>query len=327
MSLKTHTSYVEMTNRWDYYQWLELPVHVCDLPRHAKLVFTVWDSKSPGEMVCIGTATVDVFDAFGQMNTGKKDLRIVEDPSKEDSAEIKKMLHRLNELEMKICKYEHGEATMIDWMDRLTFKEINQLSDKLKRESKSLFLNVQFPTFKNGRENVAVLYFEQGELKPFTYSRLPKYCRLYDPSAGKENIVEKKHLALARSLRSGRGDREIRPNAETKKKLTEIMEYPPTTVVTGTQLDLVWKHRFYLSEHKAGLTKFVKCINWDNADQKKVAKEMLNNWAVLDAENALELLGPSFTVLEVRKYAVNRLGESSDEDLMLYLLQLVQALK
>ena len=54
---------------------------------------------------------------------------------------------------------------------------------------------------------------------------------------------------------------------------------------------------------------------------------MLNNWAVLDAENALELLGPSFTVPEVRKYAVNRLGESTDEDLMLYLLQLVQALK
>lgn len=35
----------------------------------------------------------------------------------------------------------------------------------------------------------------------------------------------------------------------------------------------------------------------------------------------------SFTVLEVRQYAVRRLGESSDEDLMLYLLQLVQALK
>jgi hypothetical protein len=32
-------------------------------------------------------------------------------------------------------------------------------------------------------------------------------------------------------------------------------------------------------------------------------------------------------VSEVRQYAVRRLGESSDEDLMLYLLQLVQALK
>lgn len=47
----------------------------------------------------------------------------------------------------------------------------------------------------------------------------------------------------------------------------------------------------------------------------------------MDVQDALELLGPSFTHPAVRAYAVGRLQQAPDEDLLLYLLQLVQALK
>lgn len=47
----------------------------------------------------------------------------------------------------------------------------------------------------------------------------------------------------------------------------------------------------------------------------------------MDVEDALELLGPTFKQREVRRYAIGRLAQASDEDLLLYLLQLVQALK
>ena len=47
----------------------------------------------------------------------------------------------------------------------------------------------------------------------------------------------------------------------------------------------------------------------------------------MDVEDALELLGPSFKHPGVRKYAVGRMRSSPDNDLQLYLLQLVQALK
>lgn len=54
---------------------------------------------------------------------------------------------------------------------------------------------------------------------------------------------------------------------------------------------------------------------------------MLKIWAPMDVEDALELLSPNFTHPAVRKYAISRLQQAPDEDLMLYLLQLVQALK
>lgn len=54
---------------------------------------------------------------------------------------------------------------------------------------------------------------------------------------------------------------------------------------------------------------------------------MLASWSPPDPEDALELLGPAFTHPAVRRYAIARLNQANDDDLMLYLLQLVQALK
>lgn len=54
---------------------------------------------------------------------------------------------------------------------------------------------------------------------------------------------------------------------------------------------------------------------------------MMQQWAPMDVEDALELLTPNFTHPAVRRYAITRLKQAPDEDLMLYLLQLVQALK
>lgn len=142
-----------------------------------------------------------------------------------------------------------------------------------------------------------------------------------------ENLVEAKHHKLARSLRSGGNTRELKPTSTVRDALNTILAYPPTTALTTEEQDLIWKFRFYLSTQKKALTKFVKCVNWKVAGEKRQALEMLNLWAPPDPEDALELLGPAFNHSEVRRYAIARLDQAPDDDLMLYLLQLVQALK
>ncbi|KAI8479545.1 Phosphatidylinositol 3-kinase catalytic subunit type 3, partial [Branchiostoma belcheri] len=91
--------------------------------------------------------------------------------------------------------------------------------------------------------------------------------------------------------------------------------------------DLVWKFRFYLTNQKKALTKFLKCVNWTLPQEAKQALELLYKWQPIDVDDALELLSPQFGNLMVRRYAVSRLQQAEDEDLLLYLLQLVQALK
>ena len=97
----------------------------------------------------------------------------------------------------------------------------------------------------------------------------------------------------------------------------------------GLKIDgfVVFRYRFYLSSNKKALAKFVKCINWQVSSQASQAMDLIYQWAPMDVEDALELLGPSFTDPTLRQYAVDRMREAPDSELQLYLLQLVQALK
>lgn len=108
---------------------------------------------------------------------------------------------------------------------------------------------------------------------------------------------------------------------------TIVYRYPPTYSLSGEEQDLVWKHRFYLSSQEKALTKFLKCINWETGPEVKQALGLLAQWTPMNVEDALELLSPTFKHPTVRRYAISRLKQAPDEDLLLYLLQLVQALK
>ena len=50
----------------------------------------------------------------------------------------------------------------------------------------------------------------------------------------------------------------------------------------------------------------------------------MHEWAPIGPATALELLTPSFSNSDVRRYAVSILRHAEDDDLLVYLLQLVQ---
>ncbi|KAI9684785.1 MAG: Phosphatidylinositol (PI) 3-kinase [Trizodia sp. TS-e1964] len=151
---------------------------------------------------------------------------------------------------------------------------------------------------------------------------------IYDPEVGaKDNPAESKHRRLVRSQRTDALDRDLRPNAKIRDELNAIMEHSPTHDLNLEEKDLVWKFRFHLTKDKRALTKFVKSVNWSDRGESRQAVQILPKWTKINVDDALELLGPSFDNPTVRSYAVNRLRDSKDEELLLYLLQLVQALK
>ncbi|KAK1239243.1 hypothetical protein MKX08_006304 [Trichoderma sp. CBMAI-0020] len=152
---------------------------------------------------------------------------------------------------------------------------------------------------------------------------------IYDPEVGqRDNPAEAKHRRLFRSShRHGILDRDLKPNAKVRDELNVIMSYPPTQILTPEEADLVWKFRYHLTKDKRGLAKFVKSVNWNDQSELKQAIQVLSRWTEIDVDDALGMLGPSFDNPTVRSYAVNRLRKADDDELLLYLLQLVQALK
>ena len=152
--------------------------------------------------------------------------------------------------------------------------------------------------------------------------------QLFDPDQfQKENPCETKHRRLVRSDRNAYSDRDEKPNAKLRDELNIILAYGPTQDLTSQEKDVVWTFRHHLSKDKRALTKVVKATDWNAPLEAKQAVELIPKWAEIDVDAALELLGPTFDNKVVRGYAVDRLRQADDAELLLYLLQLVQALK
>lgn len=156
-----------------------------------------------------------------------------------------------------------------------------------------------------------------------------RLIRVYDPEVdAKDNPAESKHRRLVRSQhRNGILDKDLKPNAKVRDELNIIMSYSPTHILSPEEKDLVWKFRYHLTRNKKALTKFVKSVNWQDHSESKQAVQVLGKWTDIDVDDALELLGPTFDNPAVRSFAVQRLRKADNNELLLYLLQLVQALK
>ena len=151
--------------------------------------------------------------------------------------------------------------------------------------------------------------------------------RIYDPEVGyADNPAESKHRRLVRGQRSAL-DRDLKPNPKTRDILNNIMSYGPTAELSDKEKDEVWRFRHHLTRDKRALTKLVKSVNWIEQVESRQAIALLSKWVEIDVDDALELLGPGVQNPAVRAYAVDRLRKADDEELLLYLIQLVQALK
>ncbi|KAK2567164.1 Phosphatidylinositol 3-kinase catalytic subunit type 3 [Acropora cervicornis] len=272
LCLPSRTSYKPFSTRWNWNEWLKLPVKYPDLPRNAQACFTIWDVYGPRKAIPVGGTTVSLFGKHGTQRRGMHDLKVW--PGVEADGEKNTTTPG---------KSTSGE----DQMSRLA-KDADDVDYVCTH---------------------------------------PEIVRVPDPEILLENLVELKHHKLVRSIRSGTVSRDLKPNAKTRDQLNQIVGYPSTKVLTSEEKDLVWQFRFYLTNQKKALTKFLKCVDWSQPQEAKQAIELLGKWNPMDVEDALELLSSQFTNRAVRQYAVSRLKEANDEDLLLYLLQLVQALR
>ena len=214
-----------------------------------------------------------------------------------------------------------------EWLDRLTFPEMERMREKERKSSPDMHLMIEFPRVLVDGFDCAVAYFEKEAEHPCHLLFDSDVLVVPDPEILQENLAESKHHKLSRSVRSGVCNRDLKPNPQTRDLLNQIANYPSTKTLTSEEQDLVWRFRFYLINQKKALAKFLKCPNWSVSSEAAQAIDLLPRWSPMDIEDALELLSPQFQHPAVRKYAVSRLRQAPDEDLLLYLLQLVQALR
>lgn len=334
ISLPVYTAHKAPTPFTTRCDWVTLPLKYNDLPRDAMLGITLYDCVGAAAMKPVGGTTISFFSKHGVFRQGMIDLRVWPDCVADGSIQSatpgkachdgKKQIIKLAKLAKK---HRDGHLPEVDWLDRLAFCKIEHIKESEKRSSDYLYLMVEFPEFTFHGTKYSVVFYEQDgdELYQFRYN--PDIVLVPDSEVLQENLVESKHHNLTRSLHRGISDKDAKPNAIIRDKLNAIVAYPPTKQLTTEEQDLIWKYRFYLSTQKQALAKFLHCVNWELAGEARQAVDMLQQWVPMAVEDSLQLLSPAFTHPAVRRYAISRLRQASDDDLLLYLLQLVQALK
>uniref|UniRef100_A0A8C1X317 phosphatidylinositol-4,5-bisphosphate 3-kinase n=1 Tax=Cyprinus carpio TaxID=7962 RepID=A0A8C1X317_CYPCA len=115
---------------------------------------------------------------------------------------------------------------------------------------------------------------------------------------------------------------------ERLQQLKEIMERDPLSQLCENEKDLIWTLRYDCRENfPQSLPKLLLSVKWSKHEDMAQLQALLQIWPKLSPRDALELLDFNYPDQYVREFAVNCLRDMSDDELLQYLLQLVQVLR
>ncbi|CEG46181.1 Phosphatidyl inositol kinase (PIK-A) [Plasmopara halstedii] len=163
---------------------------------------------------------------------------------------------------------------------------------------------------------------------PSTSRELPSLVTVWDPDLNEDNPAERKYRRLARDILRGSIDPNLKPSRDEKARI-ELLLATPTDNLKNEDKDLLWKFRYTLTDNKKAVVKFLLSVDWKDELEVKQATDLLSQWCEIDIADALKLLGreKEFKHEIVRHFAVSTLATAKNEDLLDFLLQLVQALR
>jgi phosphatidylinositol 3-kinase len=136
-------------------------------------------------------------------------------------------------------KHRNGMIEKVDWLDRLTFREIELINEKEKRSANIMFLMVEFALVHFSGQEFFVIFFEKNGDQTFYFQSRPEIVRIPDPEIGLENLVEAKQLALSRASRTSAADRDLKPNAAARNQLNKIIGFPSTAPLSTDEKNLL----------------------------------------------------------------------------------------
>jgi len=153
---------------------------------------------------------------------------------------------------------------------------------------------------------------------------------LHDPGMGKPNPVELKFQKLAKNFGQSAW-LQVKPNGRERAALRRIIGTPlHMKEMKAHDRELLWKFRYRLTTMKNTITRFLRCVEFNDPDEREEALKMLPLWEkenTVTSEDALELLSEDFLNPDVREFAVKQLDKETNQEIEKYLMLLVQALQ
>ena len=169
-------------------------------------------------------------------------------------------------LQPLVDDYKRQQLSKVDWLDKLVFREIEQINEQEKQDGYLLHLLVETERIKHVTKEIEynLIYLESGADEKVVKNVNPKIRRIVDFTES-ENLVENAQLRMARSI--GRSMSEKKPTPKQRDQLKKIIQ-------TGLKHEdkelgsLVFRFRNYLSSDMAALIPFLTSVRWSNPGKK-----------------------------------------------------------
>ncbi|KAH3757054.1 phosphatidylinositol 3-kinase [Pelomyxa schiedti] len=119
------------------------------------------------------------------------------------------------------------------------------------------------------------------------------------------------------------------PPEEDNLAIASLSKKDALFTPTPTELGLLWSHRYWLLLYRPDiLPKLLLCALFLDITSATQLFKILEHWPLIDPSEALILFdAASYPAAKIRDYAVKCIAKFTDQQLLIYLLQLVQAIK
>ena len=252
--------------------------------------------------------------------------------------------------------YNSSKKTMELKSNNMKYFE-KTLNELLTRTNNS-YVVIKFPSFRHSviyEENISEDY--KLLFKP-EYSGPNTLCNFWveDPYINvgrrdfknKDNPISEKFSSLTR----GNDDDELyakdmRFNPVSLNRINKLLNTPDFIQLDNNDITLFWSYRYELLKNNTpyALTKIMNSVKWgDLKSENEFIKNILLHWKTIEICDILYMLSRKFSVNKLypnnegllnnlegmkhlRKFAVQKLGEHTNEELNFILLQLVQAIR
>lgn len=293
-------------------EWMNFNIPISNLPKEARLCINIL-AISPQETFIIGSAATTLYDEFGRLRTGLQCLNIWPFYRVEPrfscmnsycgaSGYIVPKHYSAGELEEGHMEKGYGQI-VVELEEYLTEPNVWSLRDGDYMQDWKEWVGkpLQY-TSESPSDSVA-----------YSTNRQP-LLSLIDPPKSSASVPSPSPLT-------------VKPTIAQIASLEELVEKDSLDELEEEEKELLLCCRDHYKTLPLALPLFLRAVDWMEPEMVKEAHRMLRIWRPMSPEDALCLLDTEFPDETIRFYSVRLLSSISDDQLSLFMPQLVQALQ
>ena len=297
-------------------EWVTFPIKVSNLPKETRVGINVYAISKQGDSFLLGSVVKPVFNEYGSCITGKTSLNLW------PFYKVEQRIGCMQEFWGKNSGYtERSDSDpLIPSQNYLEYAKIYLEFDSYSMEKFTWSLKddnyyrSQYKLLSTPYRTSALTVKPKNTLQ--VHHRVQMSSKIQFSSTFHSDSLDEEDQKLLK----------CKPQVDDLANLEKALLTDPLDSLSPVQKKLLFMCRDHYKTIPLSLPLFLRSVDWTRPLQVLEASRYLDCWSKMQPEDNLALLNANYPDENIRLYACRRISQISDDDLVLYMPQLTQAL-